>query len=91
MVLNCIVDILQGCNSFLVIDVYISLRGYFVKIDILSDDLVGAVSGDIVDDDCEVVCVILHEDGVQVELDPKVGIIVVGRHDDAHWDFRMVV
>ncbi len=52
---------------------------------IFSDDLISAVSGDIIDDDSEVVGVILDEDGVEVEFYSKMGIVVVGRHDDTHW------
>ena len=51
---------------------------------IVSDELVAAVVGGVVDDDCEVVCVVLGEDGVEVVLKSEFGVVVVAGDDDAH-------
>lgn len=48
---------------------------------IFAVDLVTAIGGGVVDDDHEVVCIVLPKDGVQVELDPKLVVVVVACDD----------
>ena len=31
----------------------------------------------------------MTEDGVEVELETKLGVVVEARHDDAHWQFLL--
>jgi hypothetical protein len=61
-----------------------------VEGEVLAVELIAAVIRGVIDDDCEVVGVVLQEDGVEVELDAELGVVVVAGHHDAHRNLLIV-
>jgi hypothetical protein len=85
------VDVFEGSVPLLVLDVDVLVPADGVEVEVLAEELVAAVSGGVVDDDDEVVGVVLQEDGVQVVLQPELGVVVVAGHHHAHRDLLAVL
>ena len=83
------VNVLKGSRSMRVFDVSVALFINCVKAEEVAVDFVAAVSGGIVHYHYLVVGVVLREDGVEVGLDAKIGIVVVTRHYNAHREFLL--
>lgn len=62
------VNVLQRCPALAIVEVDIFAGADVVEEEVVSDELVAAVVRGVVDDDCEVVRVIMGEDGVEVVL-----------------------
>lgn len=89
--MNCLVNILEGSFVLRVVDVNIAAFIDVVEIQVLPVYLVTPVLGAIVDDHHEVVRVVLVEDGVEVELNPEVGVVVIAWDDEAHWQLLVFI
>ena len=85
---HCVIDVLERGLALGVADVEVSVLADVVEEQVFADDFVGAVAGGVVDDHREVVGVVLREDGVEVVLEPKLGVVVVAGHHDAHWQLK---
>lgn len=85
------VDVLQSCLPLCVLNVDILAPVDAVEMQILAVDLVTVVSAAVVDDDCKVVGVVLGEEGIEVVLNPKLGVVVVAGHDSAHGDLFWIL
>ena len=82
------VDVLERGLALGVADEDVSVLADVVEEQVVADDFVGAVAGGVVDDHCEVVGVVLREDGVEVVLESKLGVVVVAGHHEAHWQLK---
>lgn len=91
MVMSGNVDVFESSLSLLVLQVGVTILADIVKIEVFPVDFVTVVSGSVVDYYNEVVTVILLEDGVQVVLYPKLGVVVVARDYYTHRQFVGVV
>jgi hypothetical protein len=78
------VYIFEGGFPLFVFDVGVAVFADLVEVEVFAVEFVGVVGGGVVDDHHEVVGVVLLEDGVQVVLDPELGVVVVPRHHHAH-------
>lgn len=84
VLMGCDVYIFEGGFPLFVFDVGVAVFADLVEVEVFTVEFVGVVGGGVVDDHHEVVGVVLLEDGVQVVLDPELGVVVVPRHHHAH-------
>ena len=78
----------QSCDFLGVWDQSVVLFVNLVKVEVFLVNLKAAVSRRVVDDDCLVVAVVLHENRVQIVFNSKLRIVVVAWNDHAYWQFR---
>ncbi len=75
-----IIKILDVALLYMTVEVNISVFADVVELEVFEVDFVAAISGIVVEDDGHVVCVVLLEDGVQIQFNSKVRFVFVGTH-----------
>lgn len=76
----CIIIVLDVVLLHVAVEVNVPVFTDVVKLEVFEVNFVTAISGLVVEDDSHIVCVVLLEDGVQVQFSLKVRFVVVWAH-----------
>jgi hypothetical protein len=75
--MSCHIDIFQRCLSLGIFDIDIFCFANIIELEIFPKQFITTVSGSIIDYNCEIIRIVLTENGIEVILQSKFGIVII--------------